>query len=62
MVQDLQVGFTEAMTELSNIQDEDKRLHDKIDNSQSEQEVKMKDIVELVHTLKVCVSPAVSLD
>ncbi|XP_067942127.1 rho guanine nucleotide exchange factor 33-like isoform X2 [Watersipora subatra] len=52
MVQDLQVGFTAAMTELSNIQDEDKKLYDKLNDSKQEQEVQMKDILQLVQALK----------
>ena len=54
MVQDLQVGFTAAMTELSNIQDEDKKLYDKLSDSKQEQEVQMRDVLQLVQTLKVC--------
>ena len=52
-MQDLQVGFTAAMTELSKIQDEDRELHEKLDNSKKQHEIRMKDVYDLVQKLQV---------
>ena len=52
-MQDLQVGFTAAMTELSKIQDEDRELHEKLDNSKKQHEIQMKDVYDLVQKLQV---------
>lgn len=52
-MQDLQVGFSAAMNELSNIQDEDKILHEKMNSSKREHDTQMSDIVDLVQSLKV---------
>lgn len=56
-MQDLQVGFTAAMSELSKIQDEDQQLHQKLETSKRQQDTQIGDILEIVQALKVIKPP-----
>ena len=52
-MQDLQVGFSAAMDELSKIQDEDRELQDKLESSNKHHDDQLAEILQTVQALKV---------